>query len=199
MLHGHLDYFQKSFLGGRLNTKPGDHGIPNVRNRWFILFYHVWESAWIEIHWNNIWLRPRSHTTSHYTWRSVTTLHDFGGELERPRDTFFWALTIYWSWLLALGSCLKWPLESQKYRTCSSAQRIHGCRIVGTGGWDRFGHRQGFQQSSDTSHVCVCVFLLSSPGADGMASEYSCFCRTLIPTSPYVVTLPNQAHVSLRH
>ena len=27
--------------------------------------------------------------TSHYTWRSVTTLHDFGGVLGRPLDTFF--------------------------------------------------------------------------------------------------------------
>ena len=31
----------------------------------------------------------------------VTTLHDFGGVLEQPLDTFFWALTISWSWLLA--------------------------------------------------------------------------------------------------
>jgi hypothetical protein len=27
MFHDHLDYFQKSFLGGRFNTKLGDHGI----------------------------------------------------------------------------------------------------------------------------------------------------------------------------
>ena len=26
MGHGHLDYFQKPPLGGRPNTKPGDHG-----------------------------------------------------------------------------------------------------------------------------------------------------------------------------
>ena len=32
MFHGHLDYFQKSLLGGRSNTKPGDHGILNVHN-----------------------------------------------------------------------------------------------------------------------------------------------------------------------
>jgi hypothetical protein len=25
MFHGHLNYSQKSLLGGRLNTKPGDH------------------------------------------------------------------------------------------------------------------------------------------------------------------------------
>ena len=101
MFHGHLDYFQKPPLGGRPNTKPGDHGTPNAHNHWFILFYHVWGPAWIEIHWNSIWLRARSHMTSHYTWGSVTTLHDFGGVLGWPLDTFFWALTIKWSRLLA--------------------------------------------------------------------------------------------------
>ena len=39
--------------------------------------------------------------TSHCTWGSVTTLHDIGGALGRPLDTFFWALTISWSRLLA--------------------------------------------------------------------------------------------------
>ena len=39
--------------------------------------------------------------TSHYTWGSVITLHDFGGVLERPLGPFFWALTISWSRLLA--------------------------------------------------------------------------------------------------
>ena len=39
--------------------------------------------------------------TSHYTWWSVTALHDFGGVLGRPSDTFFWALTMSWSRPLA--------------------------------------------------------------------------------------------------
>ena len=30
MFHGHLDYFQKMPLGGKPNTKPGDHGTPNT-------------------------------------------------------------------------------------------------------------------------------------------------------------------------
>ena len=34
-------YFQKSPLGGRTNTKSGDHGTPNAHNRLFILSYHV--------------------------------------------------------------------------------------------------------------------------------------------------------------
>jgi hypothetical protein len=57
----------------------------------------------IEIHWNNsVWLRARSHMTSYYTWGYVTTLHIFGGVSGWPLDTFFWALTISWSRLLAL-------------------------------------------------------------------------------------------------
>ena len=59
------------------------------------------DSAWIKIHWNNIWLRAPSHMSSHYTWGFVTTLHDFGGVLGRPLDTFFWAVTISWSRFLA--------------------------------------------------------------------------------------------------
>ena len=78
-----------------------DHGTPNTRDRWFILFNHVRGPAWIDIHWNSIWLRARSHVTSHYTWGFVTTLHDFGGVLGWPSDTFFWALKISWSRLLA--------------------------------------------------------------------------------------------------
>ena len=101
MFRGHLDFFQKPPLGGRPNTKLGDHGTPNTHNRWFILLYHVWGPAWIEIHWNSIWLRARSHVTSHYTWGPATTLHDFGGVLGRPLDTCFWALTVSRSQLLA--------------------------------------------------------------------------------------------------
>jgi hypothetical protein len=109
-LHGHqMDCvswslgisFQKPPLGGRPNTKPGDHGNVNAHNQSFILSYHVWEPTWIKIHWTSIWLRTRSHTASHYTWGSMTTLQAFGGFLGRPLDTFFWALTISRSWLLA--------------------------------------------------------------------------------------------------
>ena len=99
---GHLDYFQKPPLGGRSNTKHGDHGTPNAHNRWFIpFFYHNWGSEWIKTHWNSIWLRTRSHMPSQYTWESMTTLHDFGGVLGWPLNTLFWALTVSWSQLLA--------------------------------------------------------------------------------------------------
>jgi len=113
MLHGHLDYFQKTPLGGRPNTKPRDHGIPNAHNHWFTLFDHAWGPAWIESHQKSIWLRARSHMTSHYTLRYVTTLHDFGGVLGRPLDTSFRALTIFM--VTALGSCVKWPWEDERW------------------------------------------------------------------------------------
>jgi hypothetical protein len=77
-------------LGGRSITKPRDHGTPNAHNHWFILFYDVWGSAWVEIHWNSIWLRARSHMASHNPRGSVTILHDFGGVLGRPLDILFW-------------------------------------------------------------------------------------------------------------
>ena len=98
--------FEQPPLGGRSNTKLGDHGISNAHNGLFIIFYHVWRPAWVEIHWNSILLRTQSHMTSHYTWGSVTTLHEFEVVLGRPDDTFFWALTIL---VMALGSCVKWP------------------------------------------------------------------------------------------
>ena len=91
----------QSYVWSGRNTKLGDQGTLNVHNYWCILFYHVWRPTSIEIHWNNIWLRAWSHIGSHYTWGSVTTRHDFGGVLGRPLDTFFWALKISWSRLLA--------------------------------------------------------------------------------------------------
>jgi hypothetical protein len=89
--------FQKPPLGGRPNTKPGDHGTPNVHNRWHILFYHVWEPTWINDYWNSIchiWLHVTLEDPwPHYMiwevcWDNLWTL-------------FFWELTISWSRLLA--------------------------------------------------------------------------------------------------
>ena len=122
MFHGHLDYFQKAPLGGRPNTKPGDHVTPNAYNHWFILFYHMWGLTWIEIHWNGIWLRAWSHMTSHYRTLEDPWLHSmiFGGDLGRPFRAFLWALTISWSQLLAcvwsgfkLKSPSPYPLNHQ--------------------------------------------------------------------------------------
>jgi hypothetical protein len=102
MFHRLLDHFQEPPYGGRPNTKPVDHNTLNAHNYcWFVLFYQVRGPARMETRWSNIWMGARSHMASHYTWGSVTTLHDCGGVLGRPLNTFFWALTISWSRLLA--------------------------------------------------------------------------------------------------
>jgi hypothetical protein len=66
--------FINPLLGGRPNTKPGDHGTLNTHNCWFILFYHAWGPTWIKRRWNSIWLRARSHMNSQYTWGSISAL-----------------------------------------------------------------------------------------------------------------------------
>ena len=101
MFHGHLDYFQKPPLGCRPKHKIGRPWCFERSQPLIYCIYRAWGPAWIEIYWNSIWSRAQSHMTSHCTWGSVTTLHDFGGILGRPSDTFCWALTIPWSRLLA--------------------------------------------------------------------------------------------------
>jgi hypothetical protein len=96
---------------GLINTKSGDHGTRNAHNRWFILFHHVRGLVWIEIHWSSIWLRAWSHMASHYTWGPVTTLNDFRSVLGQPLDTHF-LLGSHNFMVMALGSCVKWPLVS---------------------------------------------------------------------------------------
>ena len=88
-------------LGGRPNTKLGDHGTLNAHNCRSIIFYYAWGPTWIKIHQINIWLRAWSHMTSRYPWGPGTTLHDFGHVLATAFGHFFWALTTSWSWLLA--------------------------------------------------------------------------------------------------
>ena len=107
MFYSHLDYFQKPPLGGKPKTKPGDHGTSNAHNHWFILFYHVWGPAWIELHSNSIWLGVWLHMPSHYTWGSMSILHDF----ERCLGTTFghFLLGSQNFMIIALGSFVKWP------------------------------------------------------------------------------------------
>ena len=76
-------------------------GLSQLHGHGSRLVCDVWGRAWIEIQWNSIGLKARSHMTSHYTWGRVTTLHDVGGVFGRLLDTSFWALTISWSRLLA--------------------------------------------------------------------------------------------------
>ena len=99
------DYFQKPPLGGWPNTRLGDHGTMNAHNHWFLLPYHVWGLTRIEIHWNTIWLRVRSHVTSHYTRGSMTW---FRRCLGRAFGNFL--LGSHNFMVTALDSCSKWPL-----------------------------------------------------------------------------------------
>ena len=141
MFHDHLDYFQKPSRGGRPNTKSRGHGTPNAHNRWFILFYHAWGPAWMKIHWNSIWLRVWSRMASHHTWGSVTTLHDFGGVLGRPLDTFL--LGSHNFMVTALGLCVKsdllihWPHFNTTYSDDENGWEAVSCEAVCCGCWSK--------------------------------------------------------------
>ena len=74
-------------IGGRPDTKPGDHDTPNAHIRQFIVSYHMWGPG-------HTWLQTTLEGL-------VTTLHVFGGVSGRPSDTSVWSLTISWSRLLA--------------------------------------------------------------------------------------------------
>ena len=112
LIRGHSDYLQKPPLGGRPNTTSRDHGIRTLLIVDLFYFYHEWGPTWTNYHWNNnIWLSTWSHTTSHYTQRSVTILHD----LEVYRDNL-WIFSFglsqssdHFYHFDSLGLCVKWP------------------------------------------------------------------------------------------
>ena len=91
------------------------HRPLHPRASWFILFYHVWESTWIKIHWNSIWLRAWSHTASHYTWGSWP--HYMILEVVLGTAIGHFLLGSHNFMVTALGLCVKWPLH------CSSVSR----------------------------------------------------------------------------
>ena len=102
MFRGHLDYSQKPPIGGKPNTKPGDHGTPKSHDCWFVILYHVWgprKHKFIKIAFG---FRPGQHMTSHYTCGPVTTLHEFGGVLGRPLESSFGLSQLHnhGSWLM---------------------------------------------------------------------------------------------------
>ena len=71
--HSYMDYYMASNTScfmvtwtifknrlleiGLLPQNWGGHDIPNAHNCWYILFCHVWGLAWIDIHWDSIWLK----------------------------------------------------------------------------------------------------------------------------------------------
>ena len=167
MFHGHLDYFQKPPLGRGPNTKPlGDHGTPNAHYRWFILFHHVRGPAQLKIHWSSIWSKTRSHMTSHYTRGSVTTLHDFGGALGQPLDTFFWALTISWARLLAHVWSGPKKQHCVQNRVIISRFNSDAKYVGGGGGWPIWSFRQWdihminwLHSSCEFGNHFACIFI----------------------------------------
>jgi hypothetical protein len=115
----------------------GTHGTPDAHNRWLILFYHAWGLTWLKIHWDNIWLKAQSHMTSHYTWRSMSTRHDFGGGVGTAIGHFL--LGSHNFMVTALGSCVKCPLiQTLKHRQTSytyypkpwTPSRCHVARLL---------------------------------------------------------------------
>ena len=84
----------------KFEKEPVEVGDCKIITDHFRIIYRIYPDIIKENH--RMWTCNRLRMASHYTWGSVTTLDDFGGVLGRwPLDTFFWAITISWSRLLA--------------------------------------------------------------------------------------------------
>ena len=77
-----------------------------------IMAQHVWGPAWLEIHWSSIWLRVRSHMTSHHItlegpWPHYMVLCTLSfGHTIQSHGAGFWMV---WFWRcvgMAFGHCL---------------------------------------------------------------------------------------------
>ena len=97
--------FRNHLLEVSLTQNRETMALPTLITVGLFYLYHVWGPAWKEVHWNSIWLRARSHTTSHYTWGSVTTLHGLGGVWGRHLDTL--PLSSHNFTVTAFGLCVK--------------------------------------------------------------------------------------------
>jgi hypothetical protein len=94
--------FKTHLLEGGLTQNWENHGTLNTHNCWFIILYHAREPTWIQTHWNSVWLRAQSHTTSHYLegpWPHY--LHDFGSALGTAFGHFPFGLSQF-----LMGSCV---------------------------------------------------------------------------------------------
>ena len=76
----------------------------------------------------------------------MTTLDDFGGVLGRLLNTFFWALTISWSWLLA--HVCSGPKMCSTYGIRIFELCLLACLCVGDG-----GRKGGWYEGSGASHA----------------------------------------------
>ena len=106
MFCGHLDCFHKPPLGGRPNTKRGDHSTPNAHNRLLADFITCEGPTRIETHWNSIWLRTRDHIIWFLKclWTLLLGFHNFMvttswlvcGSDPHKGQVFFWVLDGPW-------------------------------------------------------------------------------------------------------
>ena len=114
-----------------------------------LVYFNMCEDhEWIECHWNSIWWRVQSYMTSHCTWGSMTTLHDFGGVLGRPLDTFFGLSQsrAHGSWrvcevTLPWGHCIlefegPWPMI---YKSCDAREVGDSVSPLYTSPWRPMG------------------------------------------------------------
>ena len=99
--------FKNCFLEVGLAQNQETMALQTLTTVVWIYLNHTWGPVWIEIHWNSIWLRARSHTTPHYTWEPVTILHKIGGCVGTAFGHFL--LDSLNFVVTALGSCVKWP------------------------------------------------------------------------------------------
>ena len=100
--------FKNHLLEVGFNTNREIMALRNLTIIGLFYFYNVWGPAWIDIHWNGIWLRVWSHMT--FTLHSRVCGH----------TTWFWRYleTAFGYFLLGshnfmvttLGSFVKWPL-----------------------------------------------------------------------------------------
>ena len=67
-----------------------DHGTPNAHNCWFILDYHVWGPAWIDIHWITFGWGPghiRLHITPEGLWPHYMILKVCWNQYSRSKSS----------------------------------------------------------------------------------------------------------------
>jgi hypothetical protein len=93
--------FKNPPLGGRLDTKLGEHGTLKSHNHWFIRFYHAWGPRVNATSLKEHWIGWGPDMIWEVSWDGLWT-HLLG-----PHNFM----------VMALGSCVQWPLDPHKNPT----------------------------------------------------------------------------------